>query len=94
MGRETQGFAALPPAQRSLAASVGALTNWSRRTSPEARRAATEAARAGMRRKLERQADPEGVLPPDELEAAVERLRRAHYRAMALASARARQRAA
>jgi hypothetical protein len=94
MGRETQGFAALPPAQRALAASVGSLTNWSRLTSPEARRAATEAARAGRRRSLERQADPDGVLSPEELAAAVDRLRRAHYRAMALASARARQRAA
>lgn len=94
MGRETQGFAALTPAQRSLAASQGSLINWSRRTSPEARRQATEAARAARRRNLERQADPEGVLSPEELEAAVDRLRRAHYRAMALASARARQRAA
>ena len=69
MGRETQGFAALTPAQRSLAASQGSLINWSRRTSPEARRQATEAARAARRRNLERQADPEGVLSPEELEA-------------------------
>lgn len=90
MGRDTQGFAALSPAQRSLAASIGSLTNWSRLTSPEARRAATATARAAMRSKWEREADPDGVLPPKELEAAVDRLKKAHYRRMALASARAR----
>jgi hypothetical protein len=94
MGRETQGFAALSPAQRQLAASLGSLTNWSRRTTPEARRAGTEAARTARRRKLEQQADPEGRLSPEELEAAVDRLKRAHYRRMALASAKSRRRAA
>ncbi|MEV6297812.1 hypothetical protein AB0M02_00225 [Actinoplanes sp. NPDC051861] len=58
--------------------------------SPEARRAATAAATAGHRRKWERQADPDGVLPPDELEAAVDRLKKAHYALMALRSAQAR----
>lgn len=89
MGKK-QGFAVLSPAQRSLAASAGALVQWSRVTSPEDRRAKTAPARAAMRRKWEQQADPEGTLPPDEREAAVNRLRRAHYRRMALASARAR----
>jgi hypothetical protein len=91
MGRETQGFAALPPAQRQLAAAIGGLTHWSRVTTAEARRAAMAPARAGMRRKLEQQADPDGVLPPDELASAVARLRRAHYRRMALASAKKRR---
>lgn len=90
MGRETQGFAALSPAQRQLAASIGSLTNWSRLTSPEARRAATAPARAARDRSWERQADPDGALPPDELAAAVARLKKAHFRRMALASARAR----
>lgn len=87
MGRETQGFAALSPAQRQLAASLGSLTNWSRITSPEARRAATAPARKARERKWEQQADPDGVLSPEELAAAVDRLKRAHYRRMALASA-------
>lgn len=90
MGRNTQGFAALPPAQRSLAASYGSLTGWSRRTSKESRREATASARAGRQRSFEQQADPDGVLPADELAAAVERLKKAHYRRMALASAQAR----
>lgn len=90
MGRETQGFAALSPAQRALAASLGSLTKWSRQTSPEARRAGTSAARATRRRNLELQADPDGVLSPEELDAAVSRLQKAHFRRMALASARKR----
>lgn len=94
MGRDTQGFAALSPAQRELAASLGSLVNWSRKTSPAARRAATQPARDARTRNLELQADPDGVLAPDELAAAVARLRKAHYRRMALASAQSRRRAA
>jgi uncharacterized lipoprotein YddW (UPF0748 family) len=90
MGRETQGFAALSPSQRSLAASIGSLTNWSRINSPESRRAATAPARAAMRRTWEAQADPDGVLSREELDAAVARLRSAHMRRMALKSAQAR----
>lgn len=86
-----QGFAALSPAQRQLAASLGSLTNWSRITSPEARRAATAPAREARQRSWERQADPNGKLSPEELAAAVDRLKRAHYRRMALASAQARR---
>lgn len=92
MPRDTQGFAALSPAQRSLAASIGSLTNWSRVNSPEARRAALAPAREAMRSKWARQADPDGVLSPDELAAAVKRLQTAHMRAMALASAKSRAR--
>ena len=90
MGRETQGFAALSPAQRSLAAAHGSLINWSRKTSPEARREATAPARAARQRKWELQVDPDGVLPPDELAAAVARVKKAHFRRMALLSAQKR----
>ena len=86
-----RGFANLSPAQRELAASLGSLINWSRKTSPEARRDATQPARDARRRNLERQADPDGLLPPDELAAAVGRLKRAHMRRMALASAQKRR---
>jgi hypothetical protein len=91
MGREPQGLAALSPAQRALAASLGSLTRWSRVNTVEARRKATEPARAARLRSLERQADPDGALSPAELKAAVDRLRRAHFRRMALASARSRR---
>jgi hypothetical protein len=91
-GRSRQGFAALPPAQRSLAAAIGSLTNWSRRMTPESRRAATEPARQGLRSRWAAQADPGGTLAPYELARAVDLLQRAHRRRMALASAKARAR--
>jgi hypothetical protein len=82
--------ARLPAAHRSLIASRASLTRWAGLNSPEARRAATAPATAGRRRKWELKADPDGVLPPAEREAAVERLKRAHYQLMALRSAQAR----
>lgn len=85
-----QGFAVMPQAQHQLASAGGSLRRWSRVNSPEARTAALAPARAAMRSKWERQADPEGALPPDELDAAVRRLKTAHYRLMAFASAKAR----
>ncbi|MBX7264955.1 hypothetical protein KIF24_02040 [Micromonospora sp. Llam7] len=89
MGRESQGFAALPASQRSLAGAIGVLHRWARTTS-EQRTAALGPANEGRRRRLEQQADPEGVLSPEDLAAAVDRLRRAHMRKAALASAKAR----
>ncbi len=80
----------LPAAQRSLIASVASNTRWSKVNSPEDRREATAPARAGRERAWELKADPDGVLPPAELAAAVARLKRAHFSRMALASARAR----
>ncbi|MBM0205067.1 hypothetical protein JNW90_19915 [Micromonospora sp. STR1s_5] len=86
----SRGFQALPPAQRQLAASIGSLTRWSRVTTQEDRTAALAPARAARQRQWERKADPDGVLSPAELAAAVDRLKRAHYKAMALASAKKR----
>lgn len=94
MGRPTQGFGSRPESDRILIAGVGGLTRWAKATSPEARRAGTAKARETRRRNLERQADPEGVLPADELAAAVTRLATAHMRRMALASAQRRRSAA
>lgn len=82
------------PAQRQLAASIGSLTRWSRVNSREGRTAALAPARAAMRGKWEQQADPDGRLSPEELEAAVARLKKAHFRRMALASAAKRRSAA
>jgi hypothetical protein len=80
------------PAQRQLAAAIGSLTRWSRIHGTDARRNATQAMRDGRRRKLEAQAIAEAgrELSGDELDEAVGRLRKAHYRRMALASSRAR----
>lgn len=89
-GTATSGYAQLSPAQRKLAGTIGAHTRWSRANTPEARRAGTEAARAGRQRSWERQADPDGTLSPAELAAAVDRLKKAHQASMTLASAQAR----
>ena len=80
----------LPASQRSLIASVAANTRWSRVNSPEDRRAATAPAAAAREKSWARKADPDGVLSPDELAAAVARLKKAHYRLMQLRSAQAR----
>ncbi len=81
-------------AQRELAAAIGSLTRWSRVHGHEARARELAPANNGRTRKLERQACEEAgrELPPAELAEAVDRLRRAHYRRMALASSRSRQR--
>lgn len=86
-------------AQRSLAAGIGSLTNWSRIHGAEARRRANQPARDARRKKVEQQAIDEAAargieLSPDELAAAVDALQRAHYKRMALASATKRRRTA
>lgn len=79
--------------QRALAASIGSLTRWSRVHGQDARRDQLAPARAGRRSRLEALALEQAgrELTPAELDEAVDRLRRAHYRRMALASAKARR---
>jgi len=88
------GFALLTPTERSLHGRRGQAIRWSKANSPEARARGTQRARDTQRTAMERQADPLDVLPPDELAAAVARLRQAHMCAMALASAAARRKRA
>lgn len=92
MGSATSGYAQLTPSQRTLASTVAIHTRWSKANSPEARRAGTQAARDGRRRKLEQKVldAASGPLSPGELAAAVERLQKAHQSRMTLASALAR----
>jgi hypothetical protein len=80
------------PAQRQLAAAIGGLTNWSRIHGADARRRASQPARDGFRKKLERQVLDQAhaagqELTQPEVDAAVDALKRAHYKRMALASA-------
>jgi hypothetical protein len=85
--------AKVPASERRLQAAIASHLRWAREASQEARRAATQPMRDGLRSKWERMADPDGRLTPEELATAVDHLRKAHYRRMALASARARRRA-
>jgi hypothetical protein len=47
-----------------------------------------------MTRRFEREVDPEGVLPPDELARRVASARSAYYQRLALASAKSRRKSA
>ena len=81
---------ALPAEDRSLAGRIAASERWARE--PD-RAAATAAARAGLRAKYEREADPDGSLPPAERARRADSLMRAHMLRMALKSKTARRRA-
>lgn len=73
-------------AERSLRAKVAAHASHARRDPREA----TARARAALLSRFENEADPDGVLPPEERRRRAEQLWRAHMGRMALASARAR----
>jgi hypothetical protein len=77
------------PEVARLRASIAAHVQWANEGDRTAR---TAAARAGLIARFERQADPQGVLPPDERARRVEHLYLAHMRRMTLASLKARAR--
>lgn len=80
-------MSAQTPEERSLVAQIAAAERWGR--TPD-RTAATAPARAGLRAKFARQADPEGILSPAERERRVDSLMKAHMLRMSLAAKRAR----
>jgi hypothetical protein len=79
----------LTPEQRRLRAELGAHALWARQTD---RSAQTAKARRAFTEKLEREVDPEGILPPEERAFRAEHLRKAHMKRMALAASMARTR--
>ena len=79
------------PSERALIASLAAHMKWAKESD---RSAATAAARQAFRDRFEREADPDGVLPPDERARRAEHLRKAFYTRLALKSVQARRRAA
>jgi hypothetical protein len=76
------------PATRAIVAQIAAAERWGHE--PD-RTAATAPARAGLRAKFAREADPDGTLEPAELERRVDHLMRAHMLRMSLAAKAARQ---
>lgn len=76
------------PAERKLAAQIAAHESWA--NTPD-RSARTAKARAALMAKFEQQADPEGKLLPAERVLRAEHLRKAHFKRLALASAKARR---
>lgn len=93
--RTGQQRAPLTPEQTSLRASMAAHESWAlcadraRRTEP-----ARQAAAALRRTAWEKEIDPDGVLPPTELQRRVESKRSAHFRRLALKSSLSRSKAA
>lgn len=77
----------MPDVARSIAASIGAHESWARTADRAAR---TAPARAASLARFERQADPDGNLPPGERQRRAESLLQAHMARMRLASAKAR----
>jgi len=78
------------PAERRLAAQIAAHESWA--NTPD-RSARTSKARAALMAQFEQQADPEGKLLPAERAKRAEHLRKAHFKRLALASAKARRNA-
>jgi len=77
----------LSPTERVLRARVAAHAKHARHDS----QAAMAKARAALLAGFERQADPDGVLPPLERQRRAEQLRSAHFARLAFASAKARR---
>jgi hypothetical protein len=73
---------------RTLIARIAAHESWAR--TPD-RAARTARGRAALEAKFERDADPDGVLPPADRARRAEHLQRAYFARLALASARARR---
>lgn len=73
---------------RTLVARIAAETRWGLCAD---RAAATEPARAGLRARFEREADPSGTLSPDERARRADSLMRAHMTRMSLRAAQARR---
>lgn len=80
-----------PQHDRVLVARIAAVERWARTSD---RTEATAPARRGLTAKFEREADPDGVLPPEERARRTDLLMRAHMLRMARRSAQARRRMA
>jgi hypothetical protein len=81
-------MASTDPDERALIARIAAAERWARTGD---RKAATANARAALRARFERQADPDGVLPPDERGRRADALQQAHMLRMSLAARKARK---
>lgn len=79
----------MTPEERSQRARIAALTRWGKTTD---RTAATAAATRAWHDKWEREADPDGVMPPEQRAKAADALKRAHYLRMQRKSTQARRR--
>ncbi len=79
------------PQERSIAGRIGAHALHAQVADPTAH---TAPARRAFLDRFAREVDPEGVLPPEERARRAEHLRKAYFARLALASAKARRKAA
>jgi hypothetical protein len=79
----------LTPTERSIRAQIAAHESWAQ---TEDRSARTANARKAMLDKFERQVDPDNELSPAERAKRAEHARKAHFKRLALKSARSRHR--
>lgn len=77
----------LTPAERSLRGSIAAHRKWAKTDPVEG----TAAARAKFLDRFEQEADPDGLLDPQERARRAGHLRKAYFKSLALKSVRARQ---
>jgi hypothetical protein len=77
--------------QHSINGRIGALESWAPLQDPAARARRTEKARAGLRARFEREADPDGVMPDHLRARAGEELYRAYMLRLSMAAARSRR---
>lgn len=80
-------MSSLTPSERSMRASIAALSRWANTDSKEA----SEAARRRQLDRFEREVDPDGILDPAERTKRADRSRRAYMQRLALKSAKARR---
>jgi hypothetical protein len=78
----------LTPSEKSLRGQIAVHESWARTPDRSAR---TANARKAMLDKFEQQVDPDGTLPPAERAQRAEHARKAHYKRLALKSAKARR---
>jgi hypothetical protein len=78
----------LTQAEKSLRGQIAAHESWARTENPSAR---TRPAREAALKRFESEVDPQGELPPTERAKRAEHARKAHFKRLALASAKARR---
>lgn len=78
----------MTPEERKARATLGAHISWANTTDPAAR---TSAARRAAEERFEKQADPDGVLTPEERSRRAEHLRKAFYARIQLKAATTRR---
>lgn len=83
-------MASKDPEERVLVAQIAARSRWAK---TQDRTQATARARGGLRARFEREADPDGVLTPTELDYRVDQLMRAHMLRMSLKAKQGRRKA-